>query len=181
MIAAGAVVAVAVIAIVLLVAAPFGRDETLTRRTVETDTIGEGSTPQQNPSLGVNDFPASPTITAPSTQPLTESTATVVNAPPPAESPATTNSPAPSASAADGAVSVTERDAVTIVRSAALNYYNGVAGDCQDVRSEGFVNAGYTMAVIDRCSGGSELGRWRVDALNGEVFRQQGDGRYVKP
>jgi len=177
MIAAAVIVAVVGIAIALLIAAPFGGDEKLERRTVETDTIGEGPSPQRRPSLGVDEAPVATTASTPVTV-TTATTATV----PVAESP----SPVPGATPSqplteDGAVSVTQDDAIAIVRGAALNYYNGVAGDCQDVRSEGYVNVGYTMAVVDRCSGGSELGRWRVDARNGDVFRQQGDGRYVKP
>ncbi len=178
MIAAAVIVAVVGIAIALLIAAPFGADEKLERRTVETDTIGEGPSPQGRPSLGVDEAPPATTATSP---PVTATTATTVTVPT-AESPSPAPGPTPSRpSADDGAVSVREDDAIAIVRGAALNYYNGVAGDCQDVRSEGFINVGYTMAVVDRCSGGSELGRWRVDARNGDVFRQQGDGRYVKP
>ena len=182
MIAAGAVVAVVGIAIALLLAAPFGRDDKLERRTVQTDTIGEAPAPQARPPLGVEDSTAGVTTAAPSTQPVTATTATAESAAPPEREPASSPSPAAAAAAGDeGSARVSESEAVTIVRSAALNYYNGVAGDCQDVRSQGFINVGYTMAVVDQCSGGSELGRWRVDARNGDVFRQRSDGRYVKP
>jgi hypothetical protein len=52
--------------------------------------------------------------------------------------------------------------------------------DCLGVRNLGYKNVGYTLEVVDRCGGGSR-GRWRVDSKTREVFRQAGDGRYVRP
>lgn len=61
------------------------------------------------------------------------------------------------------------------------NIYD-VPKECVDVRSNGYKNVGYTLNVVDLC--GPEprsLGRWRVDAVTREVFRQSGDGRFVRP
>jgi hypothetical protein len=51
---------------------------------------------------------------------------------------------------------------------------------CVEIRNLGYRNAGYTLQVYDDC-GNRALGRWRVDALSREVFRQRSDGRYVRP
>jgi hypothetical protein len=57
----------------------------------------------------------------------------------------------------------------------------GIAADCVGVASRGYENVGYTLEVVDTCSGGRMLGRWRVDSKTREVFRQRGDGRYLRP
>lgn len=56
----------------------------------------------------------------------------------------------------------------------------GVSGDCLEVSTVEYKNRGYTMNAADRCDEKS-LGRWRVDSLTREIFRQQSDGRYVRP
>jgi hypothetical protein len=56
----------------------------------------------------------------------------------------------------------------------------GVSSDCLDVSTVEYKNRGYTMNAADRCDQKS-LGRWRVDSLTREVFRQSSNGRYVNP
>ena len=63
------------------------------------------------------------------------------------------------------------------------DYYD-VEDDCVRIESRGFRNRGFDYEVWHSCErgGGSRLlGRWRVDALTREVFRQYGDGRYLRP
>jgi hypothetical protein len=63
-------------------------------------------------------------------------------------------------------------------------FYNDVRDECLAVRGGGYRNVGYAFSVWDSCPGGGGsrmLGRWRVDAKTREVFRQQNDGRYLKP
>ena len=52
--------------------------------------------------------------------------------------------------------------------------------DCLVIASEGYKNRGYTLSVRNRCDGHS-FGRWRVDTLTREVFRQRPHGRFLKP
>lgn len=63
--------------------------------------------------------------------------------------------------------------------------YYGVANECVRVENRGYRNAGYNLEVWHSCpgSGGGArlLGRWRVDSKTREVFRQRGDGRYLRP
>lgn len=61
------------------------------------------------------------------------------------------------------------------------NYYSRSA-DCVSLRSAGYRNVGYTIEVYETCAGSPRLlDRWRVDAKTEEVFKQRGDGRYVRP
>ena len=81
---------------------------------------------------------------------------------------------------------ITGDEAAATVRGfiTSRNYYSDVAGGCIQVRTQGYRNVGYTFTVWDGCvnGGGSRmLGRWRVDAKTREVFRQQDDGRYLRP
>jgi hypothetical protein len=97
--------------------------------------------------------------------------------PPPAARPAP--SPSPSGEISDSQAAATLRSYIT-----SNSYYEGVSGDCVQVRSQGYSNVGYTYAVWDGCvaGGGSRmLGRWRVDSKTREVFRQREDGRYLRP
>lgn len=55
-----------------------------------------------------------------------------------------------------------------------------VPADCVSVSSEGYKNRGYTIRATDRCRDKS-LGKWRVDTLTREVFRQREDGRFLRP
>lgn len=62
----------------------------------------------------------------------------------------------------------------------------GVPSSCLDIRSLGFSNRGYTLLVVQSsCDASSEpphpLGRWRVDTLTREVFRQHSNGRFLRP
>ena len=188
-----AVALVALVALVLffLIAMPFGgKDGDIARRQVETDTIGEAPAPSTPPSLGVNDsarIEEIPTVPPTSTE-LTDTSATAppLVVPPPnidtgaAAPPPTAPPEKPRPVETRPTTAVTETDAIAIVRGAAHSYYDGVTADCLGVTSEGFVNVGYTIAVSDTCRG-TTLGRWRVDARNGEVYRQREDGRYLRP
>jgi hypothetical protein len=102
-------------------------------------------------------------------------------APPAAPSPVPTPAPAP---ARTGEISDAEAAATLRSYIASNSYYEGVSGDCVQVRSQGYSNVGYTYSVWDGCvsGGGSRmLGRWRVDSKTREVFRQQSDGRFLRP
>jgi hypothetical protein len=106
-----------------------------------------------------------------------------VPAPVPAEKPV----PAPAETAPNKpAGEITEGEAAATLRGfvTSRNYYSDVASGCIQVRNQGYRNVGYTFSVWDACvsGGGSRmLGRWRVDAKTREVFRQQEDGRYLRP
>jgi hypothetical protein len=185
-IAASVLVALVFIGVLYFIFSP-GSDQQLERRTVETATIGEGQAPASRPSLVAEEPVAASSTAAPpassggsGSAPSTSDPASkpVDNSQPGGSAtPLGTPQPAPE----PGTVRISQDDAVAIVKSAAMGAYGDVASDCMDVRNEGFVNVGYTMMVLDRCSGGSELGRWRVDANTGDVFRQQPDGRYLRP
>ncbi len=56
----------------------------------------------------------------------------------------------------------------------------GASYDCVTVSSQGYKNQGYTLNARNRCED-SSLGRWRVDSLTREVFRQREDGRFLRP
>ena len=188
-----ALVVLAGLVLFMLIGMPFGGgDRDIERRQVETDTIGEAPVPPTQPSLGVNDTAARieeiPTNVPPTDTALTDTTASLppLTVPPPnvetAPPPVTPSAPPPTPRPVDTRppAAVTETDAIAIVRGAAHAYYDGVTAECLGVTSEGFVNVGYTISVSDTCRG-TTLGRWRVDARNGEVFRQREDGRYLKP
>ncbi len=79
----------------------------------------------------------------------------------------------------DEQASATLRDYVTSHDS-----YDDVEDACVRVESRGFRNRGFNYEIWHSCErgGGSRLlGRWRVDALTREVFRQRDDGRYLRP
>ena len=66
---------------------------------------------------------------------------------------------------------------------ASRDFYD-VGADCMRIESRGFRNRGYAYEVWHTCGRGGAsrlLGRWRVDALTREVFRQHDDGRYLRP
>lgn len=95
---------------------------------------------------------------------------------PPPASPAPAPAPSSEISESEAAATLS-----SYVRS--NNPYD-TRGDCLQVRSQGYRNAGYTFSVWDACvsGGGSRmLGRWRVDSKTREVFRQSDDGRYLRP
>lgn len=101
---------------------------------------------------------------------------------PPARDPApATPVPAP---ARTGEIS--ESEATSVLRGfiTSQSYYEGVRPECVQIRGSGYRNVGYGFSVWDSCpsGGGSRmLGRWRVDSKTREVFRQAGDGRYLRP
>lgn len=79
---------------------------------------------------------------------------------------------------------VSQGEASSKLHSYARRHYDDVSASCLEVRSQGYVNEGYTMTVWNACDarGGSRmLGRWRVDAKTGEIFRQNASGKYVDP
>lgn len=97
-----------------------------------------------------------------------------ITPPPPAPRPAPVQTGEISESEAAGTLS-------SFVRS--NNPYD-TRSDCLQIRSHGYRNVGYTFSVWDACveGGGSQmLGRWRVDSKTREVFRQRGDGRFLRP
>jgi hypothetical protein len=99
--------------------------------------------------------------------------------PPPAPAPKPAEPDPQPAMLNDEQASATLRDYVT-----SRYYYDGVEDDCVRVESRGFRNRGFDYEIWHSCErgGGSRrLGRWRVDALTREVFRQRDDGRYLRP
>lgn len=185
----------------LLAGMPFGgsRGGTIDRAPQpQLETIGEGS--QQSATVGQIAEPANtqqqpppPPVTATvatmpppvtTTTAATQTTVTAAPLPPPV---AATSSPAPAPvpapAPAPAARELTESDAtsrLTALLNARRPY--DVRPECVGVRSEGYRNVGYTLEVRDLCHGDPQtLGRWRVDARTGEVFRQREDGRYLRP
>ncbi len=115
------------------------------------------------------------------TPPPVRPTPAPVRTPPAAPAPAPRPAPAP---ARTGEISDAEGAATLRSYINSNSYYEGVSGECVQVRSQGYSNVGYTYSVWDGCvSGGGTrmLGRWRVDSKTREVFRQQGNGRFLRP
>lgn len=82
---------------------------------------------------------------------------------------------------------VSETSAMQILRSwiTTRNVYPADSA-CFQVRSLGLKNAGYTAeAIAGDCNAeraaGSVIGKWRVDAITGDVYVQNARGRYVSP
>jgi hypothetical protein len=88
----------------------------------------------------------------------------------------TSDSPAASSSG-----DISQSEALAAVRGyvAARDQY-GISSECVEVTPVEFRNRGYTVSVGDRCDGKS-LGRWRIDSQTREIFRQQSDGRFLRP
>jgi len=155
----------------LLAGLPFGgRDREPEAPRAQTETIAEGTAapaaPQETGTIVdvEGERPTEPKQT-PKPQPTT---------PPPTRQP----DPQPTM-LNDEQASATLRDFVT-----SRDYYDDVSDDCVRVGSRGFRNRGFDYDVWNSCErgGGSRLlGRWRVDALTREVFRQYDDGRYLRP
>lgn len=99
--------------------------------------------------------------------------------PAPAPRPPAVNTNPPMASAVS---TISEAEAESRLRDYLLSASN-VDGPCLDIRSLGYRNAGYTLDAVDTCAtdSGAALGRWRVDAITREVFRQNENGKYVRP
>jgi hypothetical protein len=152
-----------------------------------SDTVAQigdpGAVPAQPP-------PAVPPPAVPATTDTALSTlpplATTPVAPPPAVSiprPQPTPPPVTASAPPSTQHELSEREAIAKLNDTltAQHPYD-VSADCIDVRSEGYRNVGYTLVVRDSCAADPRtLGRWRVDARTGEVFRQQEDGRYLRP
>jgi hypothetical protein len=99
--------------------------------------------------------------------------------PPPAPKPIV-NVNVPMASASDE-LQIGEEEAVSKLRAFVASHEN-IAVECVSIRSNGLRNAGYTMDATNQCAATPyPVGRWRVDALNGDVFRQSADGRFLRP
>ena len=76
---------------------------------------------------------------------------------------------------------ISESAAISLVGSyIESNHYYNTGNDCIRVMSAGYRNRGYTLLVNDTCDP-HVLGRWRIDAVTREIFRQRDDGRYVRP
>lgn len=167
----------------LLIGMPFGRPETLQRTQTVVSTVGEDtSAPAGTPDLGV---PANPPP-APAPVPMPAPVSTAPATPPPlplpvpAPVPVPVPTPAPPPPPAPPADEITEEQAVEILRGYTRDFYENVDRTCLGITSHGYVNVGYTLEVVDRCAGRS-LGNWRVDSKTREVFKQNADGRYVRP
>jgi hypothetical protein len=83
----------------------------------------------------------------------------------------------------DGEISAAEAESTLRNYVRSTRYYP-VAGECIRVENRGYRNVGYNMEVWHSCAGGGAsrlLGRWRVDSKTRELFRQQEDGRYLRP
>ena len=118
---------------------------------------------------------------APAPAPVRRAPPAAVVVPPPART-----VPTPSPSNGERSSEISEDEASATLRSyiTSTNYYRGARSECLTLRSGGYKNVGYAFSVWDSCPGGGGsqmLGRWRVDAKTREVFRQQNDGRYLRP
>jgi hypothetical protein len=193
------IVGLVVIAWLLLAGLPFGREKTIVA-TETSETIAEGTVAAQPAETGtVVDVggtmePPFPTQTMPpqtappitQTQPTTQPLPVIVEEPvviPPPPRPVpvqTTREPEPAPVPVRDEISEAEATAALRRHLASSNPYD-VSPNCLQIRSAGYRNVGYTFSVWDACveGGGTRmLGRWRVDAKTGEVFRQGDDGRY---
>ena len=127
------------------------------------------------------------TTTPPAATTPGEATATTASVPPgPAPQPA----PQPTLQEPGTRVAGTEQISAGEASSRLRGYvtstrYYSVANECVRVEPRGYRNTGYNLEVWHSCPGGGGtsrlLGRWRVDARTGEVFRQRDDGRYTRP
>lgn len=205
------IVVLVVITWLVVAGLPFGGEKRVVA-TATTETIAEGTTDAQSEptgtvvELGGTAEPPFATETAPPPQRSTSTQIVTQTQPPPTiiEEPTVTQDPIPAPPRpiprpapvetapereppqAETRAELGEAEATSILRShlAATKPYDGVSADCLELRSVGYVNAGYTYSAWDACveGGGTRmLGRWRVDAKTREVFRQRDDGRYVRP
>jgi hypothetical protein len=57
-----------------------------------------------------------------------------------------------------------------------------VPGDCLEVRTDGYDDAGYSFEVMNICAARPVVvGRWRVKTVTREILRQRDDGTYRRP
>jgi hypothetical protein len=147
----------------------------------QTAVINPSQPPAPPPAAAIPP-PAAP---APAPQP-SQSASEVWRSRP--ETPARSTMPPPQTSGSsptDDGRPISGPQAVSLVRNYVVSrsFYN-VENECVSVRGGTFRNEGYDVDVWDTCvrGGGSQrLGRWRVDAKTGELFRQRSDGRYLSP
>ena len=202
------IVGLVLVAWLLLIGLPFGREKEVVARPA-TETIAEGTaTAQPAPTGTIVDVsetaePPFMTETAPPPPIATQTVPPVVTQTQPAPQPLPApviveDRPAPQPiprpaeeprgtprTPEEPRGEITEGEASAVLRGhlASNNPYD-VASNCLQVRSGGYRNVGYTFSVWDSCvsGGGSRmLGRWRVDSKTREVFRQRDDGRYLRP
>lgn len=170
---------------------PGGAEPALTQ-TATTDTIQPPLQSETNVTTAPPP-PAAATQTPPPAAPAqqTPPPQRTTTPPPQRTTPAPVQTPPPpppetrpSSTARSGEISDAEAAATLRSYITSNSYYEGVTGDCVQVRSQGYQNVGYTYSVWDACvsGGGSRmLGRWRVDSKTREVFRQREDGRFLRP
>jgi len=177
------ILAVGLITWAILSGMPFGGPQQVqTLSGADTsNTIGESAQTTETVSQigGTTTTNAGPVVMP---QPLPETTTTQPPAMLPAiveTPPATTTAmpqqpaPPPMASSAPTPSEISEDDALGRLRDfLSTNNPYSTGTDCLGLRSLGYRNHGYTIDVRDTCqSPPASLGRWRVDAVNGEVYR----------
>lgn len=197
-IAPAAVVGVVVLAAILLTFLPLDREEPR-KEEQALETIGEGD-PSQVPrtetlaevtgpgddatdSVNTATMPARTPVPATASAPPAATATIVEERPPRPDGGPVPGTPAPQierrAELDAGNAAARVRGYVTSSR------FYGVANECVRVEPKGYRNVGYNVEVWHSCTGSGGrsrlLGRWRVDAKTGEVFRQRPDGRYLRP
>jgi len=192
------IIAVALIAWAILAGMPYGsqRSQVQTLPGADTaNTIGENAQTTETVSqIGgttttIDRGPVAVPSTQPPLQPAPIQPAPIIvqqQTPPPMTTSPAAPAPTPpmaSASTAPQPTEISEDDAVSRLRDfLARNNPYSTSADCIGLATLGERNHGYTIDVRDTCaSTPNTLGRWRADAVTGEVYRQNDDGRYVKP
>jgi hypothetical protein len=173
------ILAIGLIFWAVLAGMPFGnrQEQVRTLSGVDTsNTIGESAqTTDTVAQIGG-------TVTT-TTQPPLPVVQTAAPPPPPIIIQTQTQPPAPPpmASSSPPPMEISEDDAVSKLHDY-LATNNPDTASCLDIRSAGYRNHGYTLDAHDTCqSPPTSLGRWRVDAVNGEIYRQNDSGRFVRP
>ena len=98
--------------------------------------------------------------------------------------PAGTPAPAPPRDGRpSGQISAAQGSALVRSYITSRNYYD-VPANCIRIEGGSFRNRGYAFEAWSSCGQGGAsrlLGRWRIDSLTREIFRQYDDGRYLRP
>lgn len=201
-----AIVALGLVIWALLAGMPFGgdRSEGPRRDAPAMETVGEGTAPEGSSSRELLPPDDEQAVDAPAATTATSSRATTPAAAPAARAPRSVPIPPPSATrepvreSSEAAAprrepaareqreqqpqgEITQPQAEATLRGyIASRAELGVSGDCLAVSPVEYKNRGYTMSAADRCDE-KALGRWRVDSVTREVFRQQSDGRFLRP
>lgn len=154
---------------------------------VVTDSAAEQAFPEPTERSG-RERPPSPIVEAPPGRP--SETIEIIEEPQPLPQPEAQPLPRPETQPqprpTTPEVKVSEGEAVGRVMSyiRSTDYYE-IPTTCYEARSLGYENVGYTVEIRGTCpdirNEGRLLGRWRVDAMNGEVFVQKPDGLFLKP